>query len=89
MKFYRFSISWSRIFPNGDRTSLNKNGVLYYDRLIDRLIDNGIEPMVTMYHWDMPQALVQFGGFTNALIIEYFEAYADFLFRNYGNKVGN
>lgn len=89
MQFYRFSISWSRIFPTGDRTTLNKDGVLYYHRLMDGLLDNGIEPMVTMYHWDMPQALTKFGGFTNGLIIEYFVAYADFLFSNFGNKVGN
>lgn len=57
MNFYRFSISWSRVLPDGDISSVNERGLQYYDDLINELIRNKIEPMVTMYHWDMPKRL--------------------------------
>lgn len=87
MDFYRFSISWSRILPTGEVSSLNQAGVSYYNRLINALLDNGIQPMVTMFHWDLPQAFSHFGGFTNAVLIKYFNAYADLLFELYGDRV--
>lgn len=87
MDFYRFSISWSRILPNGDLSSVNGAGIKYYNMLIDKLLENGIEPMVTMYHYDLPLDLVQFGGLTNPLLIEYFVDYADLLFSLFGDRV--
>lgn len=87
MNFYRFSIAWSRVLPTGDISVVNQAGVTYYNKLINALLENGIEPMVTMYHYDLPQALAQFGGFTNPIIVDYFAAYADLLFGLFGDRV--
>lgn len=87
MDYYRFSIAWSRVLPNGDTSSVNEKGIAYYDKMIDELLANGIEPMVTMYHYDLPQALQLFGGLTNPIIISYFEAYANLLFERFGDRV--
>lgn len=87
MDFYRFSISWSRILPNGDLSSINGAGIKYYNNLIDKLLESGIEPMVTMYHYDLPLALAKFGGLTNPILIEYFVEYADLLFSLFGDRV--
>lgn len=87
MNFYRFSISWSRVMPNGDTSKLNEAGLKYYDKLINELIANGIEPMVTMYHWDLPQPIQDLGGLTNPYIIKYFTYYAEVLLKRYGDRV--
>lgn len=87
MNYYRFSISWSRILPNGDISSLNQDGLTYYNNLIDELIANEIEPMVTMYHYDLPQSLQDLGGLVNPLMVNYFRNYADILFKTYGDRV--
>ncbi|XP_065212467.1 myrosinase 1-like isoform X1 [Planococcus citri] len=84
---YRFSISWSRILPNGEITLINPKGVEYYRNLINELLENDIQPFVTMYHWDLPQKLQDLGGWTNPLIVDYMEDYADLLFELYGDKV--
>lgn len=86
-QFYRFSIAWPRVLPNGDISSRNQAGIDYYHKLIDALLENNIEPMVTMYHWDLPQFLLDLGGLTNVIFINYFVEYADLLFTEYGNKV--
>ncbi|CAD7089709.1 unnamed protein product [Hermetia illucens] len=87
VQFYRFSISWARVLSNGDVSSLNKAGVDYYNRLINKLLENSIEPMVTMYHYDLPDELQKIGGMTNPQIVEYFENYADVLYSSFGDRV--
>jgi len=82
---YRFSISWSRIIPNGAR--VNKAGIDYYNKVIDGLIARGIEPLVTMFHWDLPQYLQDLGGWPNRLIVDYYRVYADTLFEHFGDRV--
>ncbi|XP_063174479.1 lactase/phlorizin hydrolase isoform X1 [Candoia aspera] len=86
-KIYKFSISWPRIFANGDNSSLNPQGVNYYNKLIDSLLDSGIEPMVTLFHWDLPQVLQDFGGWQNESIIDAFANYAAFCFATFGDRV--
>jgi beta-glucosidase len=67
---YRFSIAWSRIFPDGKGPIANKEGIAYYNRLIDALLENGIQPYVTLFHFDLPQAFQDsFGGWRSPLIV--------------------
>lgn len=87
MDYYRFSISWTRVLPTGDLSNVNEKGIEYYDNLIRKLLQYGIEPMVTMYHWDLPLPLAKLGGFTNPSIVDYFEAYAKLLFERFGDRV--
>ncbi|XP_010862373.4 lactase-phlorizin hydrolase isoform X1 [Esox lucius] len=84
---YQFSISWARIFPSGHRGSYSEEGALYYDHLIDALIETGIEPAVTLHHWDLPQALQDYGGWTNVSMVNAFTEYADFCFSRFGDRV--
>lgn len=87
MDAYRFSISWTRIFPNGVGV-VNWEGVKYYDNLIDHVLELGIDPYVTLYHWDMPQALDNsIGGWLSPDIIDSFSKYARFCFERWGSKV--
>ncbi|XP_077129154.1 lactase/phlorizin hydrolase-like [Ranitomeya variabilis] len=86
-KVYHFSISWSRIFPTGLKSKVNSAGVKYYNKLIDRLIKENINPIVTLYHWDLPQALQESGGWQDDSTIEAFMEYADFCFNNFGDRV--
>ncbi|HEY9880805.1 MAG TPA: glycoside hydrolase family 1 protein [Leptolyngbyaceae cyanobacterium] len=87
LKSYRFSISWPRIFPNGVG-EVNLLGIQFYSRLIDALLEGDIIPFVTLYHWDLPQALQDQGGWENRdLIVEAFVQYATTCFRAFGDRV--
>lgn len=84
---YRFSISWSRILPDGTTDKVNHAGIEYYNNLIDALVDADIVPMVTMYQSDLPINFYSNGGWANDSMIEHFERYAAILFREYGDRV--
>src|SRR5437870_9276013 len=86
MRAYRFSTSWSRVLPQG-RGAVNRAGLAFYDRLVDTLLENGIEPMVTLYHWDLPAALDDLGGWINSDIPKWFADYAMHLFRKLDDRV--
>ena len=83
---YRFSIAWPRLFPDGGGR-LEPRGLDHYDRLIDRLLELGITPVVTLYHWDLPQALEDRGGWLVRDTVERFAAYARACFEAYGDRV--
>lgn len=88
LKAYRFSINWTRIFPNGDNSVINEEGVAFYHRLIELLIQNKIEPVVTMFHFDYPMGLIsKYDGWVSKEAITDFVNYAAFLLEEYGSKV--
>ena len=86
MKAYRFSISWSRVLPQG-RGPVNPMGLDFYDRLVDALLENSIEPLVTLFHWDLPAALDDLGGWLNPDIAHWFADYATIVFRKLDDRV--
>ncbi len=73
---FRFSIAWPRILPNG-RGAVNAKGLDFYDRLVDELLGNGIEPFVTLFHWDTPQVLEDAGGWPSRDIVDAFAEYVE------------
>ncbi|MDP3466904.1 MAG: GH1 family beta-glucosidase [Daejeonella sp.] len=83
---FRFSFSWSRIFPNG-AGKVNEKGVDFYDRVIDLCLELGIKPWVTLYHWDLPLALQQKMGWVNRDIVDYFSDYVVFCIKHFGDRV--
>jgi beta-glucosidase len=85
-KDFRFSISWPRIFPEGTG-KINQQGVDFYHRLIDKCHQLGITPWITLYHWDLPQALEDKKGWVNRDIIDWFSEYVNFCTKEYGPKV--
>lgn len=87
-KCYRFSFSWSRIFPTGEETEPNEEGLKYYETLIDELLRYGIEPVVTICHFDMPLHLVdKYGSWRNRRIIDFYLNYCQTVFRRFKDKV--
>lgn len=87
LKAYRFSIAWSRIIPDGDG-EINEAGLKFYEDLIDELLSYDIEPVVTLYHWDIPQALQdKYAGWEGRQVIEDFTRYAEVLFKRFNKKV--
>jgi 6-phospho-beta-glucosidase len=85
---YRFSISWSRIFPQNENTP-NLEGLNFYHNLIDNLIASGVKPFITLYHWDLPNYLEEEGGWTNSRTVDAFEKYAKTCFENFASKVSS
>lgn len=83
---YRFSIAWSRIFPKGIG-QVNQAGIDYYHRVIDFCLELGIEPWVTLYHWDLPQCLQEKGGWTNRDIVQWFALFVETCVKHFGAKV--
>jgi len=86
LKAYRFSISWSRVLPQGSGQS-NPKGLDFYSRLVDHLLEAGIRPVPTLYHWDLPEALQDQGGWANRQTTDRFSEYARLMFDNLGDRV--
>lgn len=86
LKAYRFSIDWSRVLPEG-RGRVNEKGIQFYSELIDELLKNGIEPYVTLYHWELPYELYKCGGWMNPQIVEWFGEYAKLVAERFSDRV--
>ena len=86
LQSYRFSVSWPRVLPFGFGES-NEKGLSFYDQLVDALLEAGIAPCVTLYHWDLPQALQDLGGWSNRDTALRFADYADLVFGRLGDRV--
>ncbi|MCZ7546107.1 MAG: GH1 family beta-glucosidase [Anaerolineae bacterium] len=86
LKAYRFSISWPRVIPDG-KGAVNEAGLDFYDRLVDALVEAGITPYVTLYHWDLPQALQDAGGWCSREVVGHFARYADVVSKRLGDRV--
>ena len=86
IKHFRMSLAWSRMFPDGDGNR-NQKGFDFYDRVIDSLLEAGIEPNVTLYHWDLPQALQDRGGWPTRSVLDPFEDYARAVGEHFGDRV--
>jgi beta-glucosidase len=85
---YRLSVSWPRVLPEGTGRQ-NGKGIDFYNKLIDATLERGIDPWVTLYHWDMPLELERKGGFRNRDMVEWFGDYADLMGRKFGDRVNN
>jgi len=88
MDVFRFSLSWSRILPDGTG-KVNPKGVEFYHKVIDRCLEAGVEPWITCYHWDLPQALQDKGGWTSRESLKWFSEYVDLISKKYGDRVKN
>lgn len=87
-KCLRTSIAWTRIFPNGDENEPNEAGLLFYDKLFDELLKHGIEPVITLSHFEMPYHLVKtYGGWRNRQLIDFFTRFAETVMERYKDKV--
>lgn len=86
LKIYRMSINWPRVLPKG-RGEVNAKGLEFYDKLINELLRNNIEPAITLFHWETPQALMEEGGWTNRGIVDAFRQYSSVLFDALGDRV--
>nr|AEB61486.1 beta-glucosidase [Consolida orientalis] len=89
MDAYRFSISWSRVLPSGKLSGgVNRKGIQFYNNLIDELVSKGLQPYVTLFHWDVPQQLEdEYGGFLSSHIVLDFQDYAELCYKEFGDRV--
>ncbi|MGW9102471.1 glycoside hydrolase family 1 protein [Priestia megaterium] len=88
LKTLRVSIAWTRIFPNGNEEQPNEAGLAFYDRLFDEMHKNGIEPLVTLSHYEMPLYLVNhYGGWSNRIVVDFFVKFSEVVFARYKDKV--
>ncbi|MGY4536399.1 beta-glucosidase [Mucilaginibacter sp. UYNi724] len=85
---FRFSIAWSRVLPNGTG-KVNQAGIDHYNKLINYCLEQGVEPWVTIYHWDLPQALEDKGGWTNREMVSWFSEFATICAKAFGDRVKN
>jgi beta-glucosidase len=83
---YRFSLSWARVLPNG-RGTPNEEGLDFYDRLVDGMLDRGLKPFATLYHWELPATLADLGGWRNRDVAEWFADYAELVMRRLGDRI--
>lgn len=84
----RFSIAWSRIFPQGDEAEPNEAGLAFYDKVLDEMEKHGMTPLITLSHYEMPLGLVErYGGWSDRRVIGFFERYARTVFQRYGRRV--
>ena len=86
MSVFRFSIAWCRVLPNGTGEP-NQKGIDFYHRVIDACLERGLEPWLTLYHWDLPQVLQDQGGWKNRDSLAWFGEYAELVSKNFGSKV--
>ena len=86
VKAYRFSFAWARLFPNGDGVR-EERGFAFYDALVNELVAAGIEPVATLYHWDLPQPLEDAGGWPTRVVLEPFENYAFEMGKHFGDRI--
>ena len=88
LKAYRFSIDWSRVLPEGFGR-VNEKGIEFYNHLIDELVENKIEPYITLYHWELPYEIYKRGGWMNPQIVEWFGAYAKLVAERFSDRVSH
>lgn len=86
LKAYRFSVDWTRIMPEGTG-AVNEEGIAFYSALVDELLENGIEPYVTLYHWELPYELYKRGGWLNPQIADWFGEYAKVVAERLSDRV--
>lgn len=87
-KCYRFSIAWTRIFPNGDEMEPNEQGLAFYEQLIGECLKYGIEPVITISHYEMPLHLAKaYGGWKNRQLVEFYKRYAQAVIERFADKV--
>lgn len=86
LKHYRFSISWTRVLPDGNG-KVNESGLMFYSNLVDELLNAGIEPIITLYHWDLPYQLYKKGGWKNPEIVEWFSQYTKLIVETLSDRV--
>lgn len=88
MQVFRFSLAWTRILPDGIGV-VNQKGIDFYNRVIDTCLQKGIQPWITLYHWDLPQVLEDKGGWTNRAVLDWFSRYVEVCAKAFGDRVKN